>query len=951
MTDASKLNPITGSTPLHLKSICRRFTALNDGRLARMREVLRAEQRGFLDTLALLFHINDPLLPGFVSKKTPAGIANFNPSSQAVDAASKLARKFSYRRRALRTYSIRAIYMIGSSGTVAYSDKSDFDVWVCHDPQLNETQLGLLREKCAGVRLWAASLGLEVTFFLMDPASFRRGETDALSEDSSGSAQHRLLLEEFYRTGLLLAGRYPAWWLVPPDAEAEYDAHLSNLVNKGYVHEHEFVDFGSVTHIPASEFFGATLWQLHKALDSPYKSVLKLLLIEAYTTEYPHTDLLCARFKRAVYNGETNIDNLDPYVLMVEKVEEYLARRGEQERINLAQRCFYFKVGERLSDRSSRHPNPRRDKMHELTQRWNWGHDQLLVLDSRSTWKIHRVLDERRALVDELTRSYKIVSEFAHKHARNASINSADLNLLGRRLYTAFERKAGKVEIINPGISTDLTEEHLEFSYVEEHGVQGWALFRGDHSGARARTSAALKRAASLIELAAWCHFNRIIGSQTLITLDAGSASLTSRELLSVIDSLRRLFPNGGLPQIEMEQLRKPARVVASALFINLGVDPLSEHTRNGMQLTSNRADALSYGGFWKNLALSFDLLLVTSWHEVLTFHYSGDHAQLECLCDYLAWAPLSQAIAPLTVPVYSFSTARGMAIAHRVEELFRDVSQAFYERAGGSHCRYVLLVEHDYYILESENDVPRYRRVGNASALPAALGGAQNTFSPVVFDRYAMDESPLARIVEHNRRDVVQLFYFVDAGRADIYIVDERGSLFRQTAVYHSEEALLGQYQRFLESIIGRCNVGERSPDAVQISLEVEFYRMRKDRTGQISLERRRTKQFTETESGRYMSIQVIGLPQPDERTMFSLYCEGKEFSSLEYGDGVFTQVARYVLGRRHNNIRYPIYITDVDVNRTVLGADASTTLQTIHYLEYKKAIEQKLNSALHQL
>ncbi|MEJ2347330.1 MAG: class I adenylate cyclase [Gammaproteobacteria bacterium] len=948
MHDGSPLTLVSDSSPLHLKTIKRRFAALNSERLSRVRESLKPQQRVFVDILPLLFHINEPALPGFVNKKTPAGVADFGPGKRAVEAAGTLVRKFSYRRRALRVYNIQALYLMGSTGTVAYSQNSDFDIWLCHHPRLTDNQLGLLQEKCARIRAWAESLGLEVKFFVMDAANFRRGETEALSEDSSGSAQHRLLLEEFYRTGLLLAGRYPAWWLVPPDREQDYDAHVRNLANHGL--EHEFLDFGSVGHIPAGEFLGAALWQLHKAIDSPYKSVLKLLLMEAYAAEYPQPDLLCTRFKRALYDGETNVDRLDPYVLMSIKVQEYLQGRGERERLELARKCFYFKVNEHLSDRRLHRGDRRAQLLAELTRRWQWGQDHLLILDSRATWKIHRVLEERRMLVDELTRSYRILSDFARHHAGNSSLSSTDLNLLGRRLYTAFERKAGKVEIINPGISTDLTEERLNFIHVDRGPAGSWALQRGDPDAAPRHQPEVLKRSPSLIELVAWCHFNRIIGPQTLITLEASNGTVSHQELLAVIDSFRRLFPDGRLPHTDMDNLHQPVRVASSSLYINLGVDPLLEHTRQGVHLTSNRSDAFSYGGFWKNLALSFDLMLVSSWGEVLTFHYSGEAALLDCLCEYLAWAPLSAGTAPPQVPVYSFSTARGMAIAHRVGELFRDVTQVFYGNATGAGSRYVLRIEHTYFLIGPENDVPRFQRLGNEAELVKAMGVAQERFSPVIFDRYAVGDSPLARVMEQNRPDTVQLFYLVRDNQADVYIVDEYGSLFHQVTEYHSETALLGQYQHFLASAIARCNATEHAPDEAQISTLVEFYQVRRDRGGQYSIQRKKPRETLHSDPERYLGIQVIGGPQ-ERRDVFSLYCEGHEFSSLEFGERIYAEVARYVLGQRQGRQRYPIYITDADVGRALLGAEAAGRLQTVHFLNYKKAIERELSAALQRL
>lgn len=947
MADAPKLTLVEPRTQPDARLIKRRFHALNGERVARVRDSLKAEQRVFVDLLALLFHINDPLLPGY-AKKAPTGIADFSVSKRAMEAAARLVRKFNYRRRAMRVYHIQALYLMGSTGTVAYSDKSDFDIWVCHHPDVSGAQLDALREKTRLIGRWAHSLGLDVKFFLMDPDCFRRGETQALSEDSSGSAQHLLLLEEFYRTGLLIAGRYPAWWLVPPEDEDRYTELLAALDRSGQARPHEYVDFGDVNRIPAEEFFGAALWQLNKAIDSPYKSVLKLLLMESYTGEYPAPDLLCRRFKQAVYAGQGDVDQLDPYVLMVRKVEEYLSRRGETERLQLARKCFYFKVGLRLSGRRPRFPERRVELMHELVGGWQWGQDQLLVLDSRATWKIHRVLEERTLLVDELTRSYRNVSEFARRHARGANINSTDLNLLGRRLYAAFERKVGKVEIINPGISTDLTEQRLSFARTTDRQRESWLLYRGDYDEAVARGTPALRRAQGLIELVAWCHFNRLIGPQTLVTLHSADEGLSARELLAIIDSFRRLFPDGALPDPDMGSLRQPARVRACGLYINLGLDPLLSHTRRGMHLTSNRSDALRYGGFWKNLALTFDLIVVTSWREVLTFHYQGEAALLDCLCDYLAWSPIDGAEPP-PPPVFSFSSARGMAIAHRVDELFRDTIQCFYRGRRRDSARYVLRIEHHYYLLQAENDVPRYRRVGSPDRLLQTLGEAQKSFSPVVVDRYASDSPLLDRLMQRNRPDVLQVFLQLNGANAEIYVLDEKGSLFFQSTPYHSEATLVSQYQRFLDSAIRRCNATERAPEDHHIAAEAEFFRVLRDSTGQIY-----TEAFIHrgAQTGQdYLSVQVMGAQSGHDATVYSLFCQGREFSSLEYGDDVFIHVARYILEHRRHEQRYPIYITDADVSRTLLGAEGGAGLQTVHYLNYKKAIEQRLNQALESL
>lgn len=935
---------------VELRTIKRRFMAINHDRLKRVYQSLRDRQKIFFDLLPLLFHINHPMLPGFLSTKTPAGIADYAPSNRSIEAGRRLSKSFTYQRRAIRQFQIHALYLMGSSGTIAYSDQSDFDIWVCIRPDMDLEEQQALARKAEGIESWAASLGLEVHFFIMSDSSFRRGEMQTLSRESSGSAQHHLLLDEFYRTGLLVAGRYPIWWLVPPPYEPLYEQYVHDLKHKRFIGPHDTVDFGHLGQMPAGEFFGATLWQLYKAVSSPYKSVLKILLMEAYASEFPETELLSLRYKAAVWSGDTNLDSLDPYVLMCSRVEEYLSEHGELDRLELARRCFYFKVNERMSRPDRRgHITWRREAMRALINEWGWSDAHLLMLDSRSSWKIHRVVEERQGLVEVLTQSYSALSDFARRQSNHFPIDPAELNLLGRRLYAAFERKAGKIDIINPGISEDLMEERL--SLHQARGTEaGWVLFRGDVRSGETQGERPLKRTHSLIEILAWCHFNRLIHPfASMVSLHPDDCDVSSWELRSVIDCLQQLYPDGVLQEAEMQDLAQPAYVRQAALFINLGVDPMAHLTREGMQLVSDRTDALSYGGRWENLALTFEQIAVTSWQEVLTFRYTGETAPLDCLCDYLAWSPIAGPHTPAPMACFSFSSTRGAPIAHRVEAVFRDVVEWFYQDSGHAAGRYIVQIGHNYFVLQPENGVPRYQKFGNFNTLLVHLGSPQEHFSPLRVDTHTLVDTALPQLIELNRAGVVQLFYQANGNQATVYVLDEMGSLFHQQVVFHDNLTLLTQFQRFLEKIQYRRDFLVREAGGIIATGEIEYYQIIQRPGVKPRLERQNINPFRHSRS--YFGVQVIGDVLEASRTVLTMYCNEKEFSTLEYGDRLFQEVARYVLQQRASGQTYPIYITDIDLARGLLGVDAIQRLQTVHFLNYKKRIEARLNQALAQL
>jgi len=937
-------------TPADLSATKKRFQLINRERLARAHVNLRERQSDFLEVLPLLFHTNHPSLPGYVSKNTPAGVAEYRPSDRSMEAAKRFAKSFSQKRRALLRYEILGLYLMGSSGTIAYSKKSDFDVWICHRHDIDYQGLDELRQKAHAIEQWAAELDLEVHFFLVEPSSFGQGVHDDMSAESSGSAQHYLLMEEFYRTGLLLAGRYPFWWVVPPNLEHQYDDYKELLKQKRFLSENEYIDFGAMPGVPAEEFFGAALWQLYKGIDSPYKSVLKLMMMEVYAGEYPRVELLCHRFKRSIYEGEISLDKLDPYIMLYRKIEEYLMRRGEDERLEMVRRCFYFKINEPLSaPEKGREDNWRRNSLLELTQTWDWTKPYLEMLDARSKWKIDRVVRERGVLVKALTYSYQFLSDFAREHAQLALINQRDLNVLGRKLYAAFERKAGKVEIVNRGISSNVWESHLTFyRAVGQDHTEAWLLFNLPLNLNELRTARPLRRSHSLIELLAWCHFNNMLDNTTVLAMHSQDSSVTPRELKEMWYTFQRLFPADKIMKTEMDDFAQQAKAAQSAVFINLGVDPTNEGSRGGHFLMSDKTDAFSYGGLGENLAISFDMITVTTWKEVLTSRYVGVGGLMDCVRDYFRWTPIDKGVPP-PITAHCFSFARAVTIRHRMEELFADIVKCFYVNEGGPQSRYVLSIEHQHFVLAIENGVLVYERAATYAELLRLLSAPQRVFRPIVMDRYALAQTPLSLILPVNKAQTVQLFVQPVGNDVDVYVLDENGALFYQRMAKTDRVSVLNHFMRFFDAIRHREElVLVGSDENGQASVQAEFYEIvQNPQDRKIYLLRR--EQLRARGSMVGMNIQVFGAANEGSQQAITIYCDEQEFSSVEFGADLYREVGRHVLRRRRSGENYPIYITDLDLpSAFVAGQSGNARIPTVTLLNYKRSIERQLTVAV---
>ena len=928
------------------KEIKQRFFALNKARLQRTRADLRQRQLDFLELLPLLYHINHPTLPGYVSRHTPAGIPDYSPGNLALQLAARLSKSFSYKRRAYRRFHISALYMMGSTGTIAYSNKSDFDIWVCYDSSLNHEQVEALTKKSAAIEAWAHTLEVDVHIFMVNPDEFRLGKHGGLSSESSGSALHYLLLEEFYRTSLLLAGLYPIWWLVPPEREAQYDEFVDDIKRKRYVHSRDNLDFGGLTKIPAEEFYGATLWLLYKGINSPYKSVLKTLLMEAYASEYPNIDVLGLRYKQAVYQGENEINKLDPYLMMLHKVEEYLANKNQPERLELIRTSFYFKVNQKLSEDTGKEETWRRRLLAELATAWGWSASKLFMLDSKDNWKIQRVIEERNVLIHELTNSYRFLSEFARNHTDTSLINARDLNLLGRKLYAAFERKAGKIDIIYRGITANLYESHLSIHRLRgEDNREFWVAFSGIVNENEVSTTAPLRHAYNLVELLAWCYFNKILTSSSMIAIYHYGHDLSNKEVSSIVNMLEKTFQDEDFDNDNMEALRRPSRIKKVLTVVNAGIDPFQQHTRRGEHLTSNRTDSLRYGGRLENLTLSIDQIVMSSWNEVLTFRHTGIEGLFAAMQEYMRWSPPSNGVQPPPINAVSFSCYRGNAIAQRVDTLFQDIMDCFYNRNLSRATRYVMAVEWDYYVLYLQDDILQHQKAGNLQALRQLLAKPAATFRNVVFDSQTLIDDILPTLYRYNRAGIVQVFFQIQQDTVLTYILDEKGSLFSNESKFYDALSLVHQYERFFQSVHKRMQFLQAAghPHTEQApKLQFNYVEKGKDKPWEF-VQHRSSSLFKPTD---YINLQVL-VDRVGSEVVFTVYCNDREYSTLEHGESLYQTVADYILQLRQTNKVYPIYITDIDLSKALLGAEY-TNVQTVHYLQYKRHFETKLQQFL---
>ncbi len=917
-----------------LHRVTQRFINFNKARLQRIQSFLLPSQRIFLDLLPLLFHQNHPLLPGFISLETLMGIPNYTPNRQTIVQAKSFSKQFNYKRRALQTYPIQGIYLMGSVSSVAFTQHSDIDIWLCHKHDLLADEIKGLQEKATAIEKWAASLNLEVHFFLIDNEDFIKGGVSSpLSSESSGQTQHYLLLEEFYRTAIYIAGYTPMWWIVPPHEENNYTAYVAHLREKRFIANHQMIDFGSLESIPAEEFITATLWHLYKAINAPYKSLLKLLLMECYASEYPRPNWLSLEVKKAVYQGVIDLDAIDPYILIHKKIEQYLQSSGDTERLNFARQCFYFKVMGDIRKKTNTTKLALRQKIiHQITEQEAWPESLLPLLTKTNQWNIKKAIVDNEIIIRQLDQYYRMIGRLSSSYT--GTIKRQDIQLIGRKLKSFLQKRSGKIDIITTRSSLYNKEHELSIIELPQQISRPiWSLYLGKIHKASPPQEPPLKNAHSLVELLTWLVVNGLYQQKLQLHIHSESYSLNKAHIDNTLTAISQFLVNYKLGNLtHLYAFKQNNRIIANLLFINLG-SSLNTSRKDGCITISEHSNILSYGIEQENLIQTIDQISISHWGEVTTSRFLGLEGFLDCLTDtFNLNSPNMQLKINCQTPL------RGNSIVLGVQSFFQVLKSLFSVHSRTHSPRLVVSGGSQFYIFQQKESSLHHWKTTSIDSLMTELARPQSVFSRVHFYSSTLNHTVIPFLYTFTKPHTITVFYLIKKSCIHLYVIDEKGSFFQQYHSNTSEQQLLTAYSIFLETLYNK--------GILDINLRIDYYKLSYSKTAKYTA----TKIILPVVlTWDYLSIRVTGeMINSPAHIIYTLYCDNLEFSSSSPDEDSFKSIADYIYTIRQNKDKnkYPIHITEIDVPLQVLGVDNYEQLQSIHFLRYKQKIEARLNS-----
>lgn len=771
-----------------------RVCELNGERLKRAFQIMTKDTKVLLDLIPIFLHFNDPAVPGYSSKEVPFGIDCFEPNEfqkqyikmHGLDVGSKVKGK----------YSIYGLFTMGSTSSIAQSKKSDLDIWVCISKNVPNYEISLLSEKCNFISSYAKALGSEVNLFVTVENRFTSGQYGIMDTEDCGSAQSLFLLDEFYRSCIRICGRHIAWFMVSPEEEYEnYQKYIGEFYKADYIQKDNWFDFGSVAKCSPVEYFGSGLWLVYKGIDHPLKAVLKILLMEAYADEFPNTRLLSIELKLAIYERKTYSLGLDPYYLMLKKVEKFLIRKQDYERLHLAKVCFYLKVRQSINNLSkSSLLQQRKIFLRRLCLVWGWKKAFVDKLDNIERWKISIVQKTQVSLLNSLLESYKALIRFSVSHKIEYAITSDDAGVLSRKIYSSIDVYPGKIVVVNKEFIPLLEEETISLIESSKGSLcqNGWYIYTSPMNEPEIISSKPAFIGANAVESIAWATFNNLLSSRTNLFVSSNKDYFDSAKIKALSTDISNFFNLGDLV-IGQADLKKPREIVKALIIINFEKDATQDFliTPSDLEIGSS----LSCGRQKMCLVGSIDILTLNSWGEVNCNSYPvGEMGVLEVLALIIRPQFLRNSKDASDIfekmKICSYSKFHSDLIRYDLEATIRGILSCFNEY----EHNYLFTVARDTYEakVDKEEKISIYRH----SLFRASDDDVTILSRFGMRPEYALQVPHL--IERHASAGVIQYFFHKKENSWDIYIVNERNEVKIYNSYNGSRTRLVNAINRF---------------------------------------------------------------------------------------------------------------------------------------------------------
>lgn len=785
-----------------------KFIAFNNEKFKRFQQLIpNPAMRRIVNTIPFLLCINNKKMPGYVEGDVPLGIKNFK-----LDEDTKRYLHGRYPGITFHDFErgdfIKMFAVMGSVGTVAYNKKSDLDYWACiHKNTVSKEAFDNFRKKVTLVQEWASKeLEVPVHIFINDIESVKNNIFAEDEEEAFGTTVGAVLKDEFFRSSIIIAGKIPFWWVVPSFIkDDEYEALYNQLPDE--MKRDDFIDLGNLYEISKEDFLGAALFQIIKSLGNPFKSILKIGVLEKYLFGKSDSPLLSQKVKMHVLLSRLTNSILDAYLLMFDEVYDYYSQTMNDPAIlQILKQNLYLKIDPQLSKyvgiKDKKNIPYKVAVMFKYVHDWNWNIKVIQDMDNFDNWDFQRVMHFWDAVKKFMLISYqKISSQFSTLNLKQ-QISETDFTLLSRKIKSHFSVEENKIDKLIT--FKDTPAEPILYIEPVNEGIREvkWRLFKRNRSEKNVFTTTTLRTESDLVKLLVWLTVNNVYDhSVTRVNIQSGYVRINQNLVVELLNQLSQFFSEKG--KIKTKYYLKPAFNMLQCIILNFNNDA-AEHL-----------DSLYH-------------VYSTSWGEQYIKQYFNiidiAHILQNILKDGLE----------LKLPFDDYclinSPGTHKRFCKNFIQLFRESYNAIVH-SPTPHSRFIGELEGLYFTALRNNtiEVQAFDHIVKVLTTLTLKPGIEAHYT-FYGDSYHLQV--LQALYNKRLKKGITIGYLEDSDKLHVYVINEKGNIFTFFAPKNIKSV-------FLYHIYGFCtNVLKRLPSSVRESeSSIICYGAQADRRGGISL------------------------------------------------------------------------------------------------------------------
>lgn len=898
-TDIMILKHESGKSEIHPDSdeISRLFQAYNKLKYENLLNRFHPGIRNNIRTLPLFFHVNKNLLPGYVNNTVPCTVYNYIPDAEAIDQARLFNSKFDYDYNSpALDHSIEAIYLQDNlkSGKVI--------LWIIHTKALNEQATELLKEKTAYICKWLESKLFKIQYYVCTvdnmAIAYWGNKYNSIHPDKS------IFLDDFYSEGILIAGKSPAWWLIPPNMEDQHEQLINNIKTDQADTYEDIIDFGSIANARPQDYLTSAIINLTNIKLCPEESWLNILSLCHKLASSPSLDCTSHRIKQRIYSDACElIQYQDIYCDIINEISNSIYGREKEIVIARILRIIAYRH-EKYSASINIYKTLLSSRQDNDSQYLN--NDKLAYEYFQASGVIFRLIEQ--AFKWFIKKSGDIAP---HLISPNSGIETITYNLIRQ-----IEQKNGYIQVTNISPLKNISPYDICLQHNTSNHENNWSLNIIDYD----RNCFELRHGNNPVEVIAWAVFNHVIDDKTRISVICPYLSIKQTHIADIIKILLRYLPELASQDISLETYINDEKPKNDILILH---EENSENINSKNNIHLYRFSISNYG-------------------EVVFKEYNGINGFLDFVCEALS-SDIKTNNKQHVVSMHNTSSSLGYSFINEARRIYNNVRNFVFDSKQKRTHFIDTFNDHYYAILRNNDTLVPYNNIINI--YPEEYFEYTDSNILMHFSSEVQNNNLLNYLYRNNIYGYLQVFYRINDNISHIYILDENGVLTRFSQPFHDRQSFLNQWLMFLYNTKQKIKT-LTNQDATLPNIEI--CELTYSNMGQLVKTHLNASMLPS--DGRYFDLKVA-IFEKNGKQSIALKCDGKEFTSTEYGNEIFDKLGKYLAKYSRRGANNPIYLTDIETPLSLLKINDVKKLHIRDYIKYKRNIEQRLNRIINKL